>query len=198
MAQGELLPVHMAEGEFAQLLSAIQRLGPRRCLEWGSGGSTRALLEACPFVERYVSIEHDRAWYERVRSVVSDPRLELHYLPPAEPVPGRSLFNRKRRRWNARAEADASLLAEYIGFPATLATAFDLVLVDGRARRFCLRAGWALLRPGGLLILHDAQRPEYHDALFALGNPLLLEPWKQGQLALLYRAAATAPDSGGS
>lgn len=64
---------------------------------------------------------------------------------------------------------------------------FDLVFVDGRARRFCLSAGWALLRPGGVMALHDAQRPLYHDVLFSLGQPLLLEPWRRGQLAILRK-----------
>jgi hypothetical protein len=60
--------------------------------------------------------------------------------------------------------------------------------VDGRARRFCLKAGWDLLRPGGVLVLHDAQRTDYHDVLFSLGpSPVLLEPWRRGQLALVRK-----------
>lgn len=181
------LPVHMAAEEFAQLLALLHTLAPARCLEWGSGGSTRALLEQCPFVERYVSIEHDRTWYDKVRSAVADPRLELHHVPPEEPPPPRSRFRKLHQAWDARAERERPLLARYVAFPATLGVRFDFVLVDGRARSFCLAEGWSLLRPGGMLVLHDAQRPEYRDALFALGTPTLLTPWRRGQLALLRR-----------
>jgi hypothetical protein len=182
-----MLAVHMAPEEYAQLLAALYSLAPRQCLEWGSGGSTRALLADCGSIERLVSIEHDQGWFEKVRATVSDPRLELHLLPPAEPAPPRTLFKGKLRAWDARAEREPALLAGYVGFPATLGVPFDFVLVDGRARRFCLPAGWTLLRPGGLLALHDAQRTEYREVLDALGPARYLAPWRRGQLALLRK-----------
>lgn len=182
-----MLPVHMAPEEYAQLLGALRELRPRRFLEWGTGGSTAQLLADCDFIERYVAVEHDRAWFERVRALVSDPRLELHHAPPAEPPPGRGLFKLRLIAWNARAERDPTLLGDYVALPKTLGISFDAVLVDGRARRFCLPAGWALLRAGGLLVLHDAQRPDYRAALLALGTPRLLEPWSRGQIALLTK-----------
>ena len=182
-----MLPVHMAPEEYAQLLGALRKLQPRRFLEWGTGGSTAHLLADCGFIERYVAVEHDRAWFEKVRAAVTDPRLELHHVPPSEPPPRRGLFKHRRIAWNARAERDPTLLAAYVALPKTLGINFDAVLVDGRARRFCLAAGWALLRAGGLLVLHDAQRADYRDALLSLGTPLLLEPWSRGQLALLTK-----------
>jgi methyltransferase family protein len=187
MAEPSSLRVHMAAEEFSQVLASLYALAAASCLEWGSGGSTRAILEHCSFVRRYVSIEHDRGWHDRVRSEVTDPRLELHYIPAEEAAPPRSLLNTRRRRWNARAESDRRLLANYIDFPGTLGVLFDWVFVDGRARSFCLSAGWNLLRPGGLLVLHDAQRPEYQDVLSSLGRPLLLTPWRKGQVALLRK-----------
>ena len=181
----------MGTEERGQLLEVFWELQPRQCLEWGSGGSTQLLIEAEPPLERLVSIEHNRYWYDKVAAAVRDPRLELHYLPPTEPAPPRSLLNRKIQVWDARAEHDPAILADYVAFPATLGIRFDFVLVDGRARRFCLQAGWDLLHPGGVLLLHDAQRLDYHDVLFALGpEPRLLEPWRRGQLALLRKPAA--------
>jgi predicted O-methyltransferase YrrM len=89
--------------------------------------------------------------------------------------------------WDNRAEVDATLYASYIRYPATLGMAFDVVLVDGRARCFCMPEGFRLLRPGGILILHDAQRTEYHTAAAALGKPVFLTPWKQGQVCLVRK-----------
>ena len=43
-------------------------------------------------------------------------------------------------------------------FAATLGTSFDFVRVDGRARSLCVREGFELLRPGGVLAMHDAHR----------------------------------------
>jgi hypothetical protein len=59
--------------------------------------------------------------------------------------------------------------------------------VDGRARCFCLKEGFDLLRPGGVIVLHDAQRADYHDAVKSLGEAIFLEPWKQGQICLVRK-----------
>lgn len=185
------LKPHMHRSEFAQLLEAVNAARPRHFLEWGSGGSTAALLDACPFIERFVSVEHDAKWADVVTSAIDDPRLELHLREPAEPEPPAPLIylqGGRRDRWRKRAETDATLFADFVALPATLGIAFDFVLVDGRARNFCAEAGWGLLAPGGTLALHDAQRPEYRATLESLGTPEFLEPWKRGQICLLRKA----------
>lgn len=176
---------YMDPGEFAQLLAILETLAPARILEWGSGGSTKAILERCPFVERFVSLEHDRAWHERVRELVVDRRLELHLVEPDEPAPREP---DAYKRFADRAEQVRDSFASYVDFPATLGTTFDFVLVDGRARSFCIAAGWQLLRPGGVLVVHDAQRPEYHPALHGLNaRPVFLEPFGNGQICLVRK-----------
>jgi len=188
----EQLSVWMDEIEFSQLRALIEANGPRQFLEWGSGGSTGQILDSCPFIERYVSIEHNPDWFEKVRDAVQDPRLELYLKAPSvpEPVvssaPGQTRTN--RRKWMLQAETDREILADYVDFPATLGTLFDFVLIDGRARSWCTRAGFDLLRPGGVLVMHDAQREEYRDALNSLGRAVFLEPWVQGQLCVVRKA----------
>jgi predicted O-methyltransferase YrrM len=187
MGEKEALPVYMDPIEFSQLLAIVNTLGPRRCLEWGSGGSTRALLEHCPFIEQYVSVEHDGEWHEQVKQRVEDPRLELNHVPPDKPMSPGKHKHEEVVAWDASGEVDPGVMAHYVAFPATLNQQFDFVLVDGRARCFCLKAGWELLRPGGVIVLHDAQRTQYHDAVRALGRAVFLEPWKQGQLCLVRK-----------
>ncbi|MCG8503256.1 MAG: class I SAM-dependent methyltransferase [Sphingomonadales bacterium] len=187
------LKPHMHRIEFAQLLEAVQTSRPRHFLEWGAGGSTAALLAACPFIERFISVEHDAKWADVVTSSIDDPRLELHLRQPAEPEPPAPLIyfqGGRRDRWRKRAETDPALLADYAALPAGLGIIFDFVLVDGRARSFCAHAGWELLRPGGTLALHDAQRPEYRATLEKLGAPEFLTPWKRGQICLLRKPQA--------
>ena len=181
------LPVYMDPIEFSQVLAAVESVGAKTVLEWGSGGSTRALLGECPFIERYVSIEHHKIWCEKVRSIVTDPRLELYEVEPDEGMGTDTPSREEEIAWAARAERDPAMMASYIGFPRTLEITFDLILVDGRARRLCLQEGFQLLRPGGVILLHDAQREDYHDALKALGPVRFLEPWKSGQVALVRR-----------
>ncbi len=189
------LPVWMDPTEFATLVAAVHAVGPTSFLEWGVGGSTRALLAAFPTIERYLAVEHNPAWVEQVRSVVADPRLSLQLvLPDTPPPPGggpRRAAGQPAQEspaFDDRAEYDRSLMKTYIETPRRLGFRPDFVLVDGRARRFCLMEAFDLVRPGGVVALHDAQREEYHGVLRDLGAPRFLEPWTQGQIALLRKA----------
>jgi predicted O-methyltransferase YrrM len=186
----DVLEIYMNPMEFAQLMAVMHALRPRHVLEWGAGGSTAALLAECPYIERFVSIEHNRGWYENVARIIDDPRLSLYCVEPTVPQPPFIRKKEPRRRvkqWEERCERDRSVLAEYVDLPLGLDMVFDLVLVDGRARVFCIERGYGLLRPGGMLVLHDAERTIYRPALERLGDPLYLEPWEKGQIALLRK-----------
>jgi predicted O-methyltransferase YrrM len=195
VAKGEL-EAYMGPVEWSQLRAVVEALAPRRIVEWGAGGGTRALLEVCASLERYVSIEHDRGWFERVQRAVRDERLSLQHVAPNLPEPERNLQQKAARAryaaWVSRCEQDPEAMRDYVARPAQLIDAADLVLVDGRARCFCIAEGFRLLRPGGVLLLHDAQRSEYRDAVSSLGTPVFLEPWELGQLALI-RKPLSAP-----
>ena len=181
------LPVYMDEVEFSQLLAIVESVGPRVLVEWGSGGSTRALLEVVPSIERYISIEHHGGWVENVAKHVDDPRLELHHVAPDIDMPADDAARDVIIAWDKRCEDDAAAMATYVGFPRTQEVTPDLVLVDGRARVHCIREGFELLRPGGVLVLHDAQREAYHEALNGCGHAVFLEPYKGGQVALVRK-----------
>ena len=180
------LKIWMDPIELSQLTAILESTQPRRVLEWGCGGSTATLLAQSPFIERYVSVEHNAEWAAKVRSIVTDPRLQLHLAAPDVPPPA-GATPQQLGDWDNHAEHDPALLATYVGLPATLGLQFDLILVDGRARCLCMTAGWDLLAPGGVLLVHDAQRPEYHAALRRLGRSVFLTPWRQGQLCLVRK-----------
>lgn len=181
------LPVWMDPIELSQLLAVVEAIAPRRVLEWGSGGSTRALLTRSPFIEEYVSVEHLPQWHAKVKATVIDPRLSLNLVEPDLPLGPGKHSAAEIEEWDNRAEVDRTLMASYIGFPRSLGGRFDLVLVDGRARCFCVAEGFDLLESGGVLVLHDAQREEYHAAMWRLGRPVFLTPWKQGQICLVRK-----------
>jgi hypothetical protein len=60
--------------------------------------------------------------------------------------------------------------ADYVSAP--LDGQFDVVLVDGRARTSCLKRVHhdRMLKPGGVLFLHDAHRPSQQEALRLFGT----------------------------
>jgi len=181
------LPVYMSPLEYSQLLAIVSSIAPRICLEWGSGGSTRALLAACPFIARYISIEHDAGWHAEVVARVRDPRLSCHLVVPDKPLTASETSRAAIEAWDARAEIDPAILRSYVGFPRSLGLRFDFVLVDGRARNFCVAEGFDLLEPRGVLVLHDAQREDNRAAIAQLGEAAFLEPWSQGQIALVRK-----------
>jgi hypothetical protein len=184
------LPVYMHPVELSQVRAVFESLQPARVLEWGSGGSTREILATFPFVERLVSVEHHPDWYQLVKEQLRDPRLSLHHVLPDVPPHSYKVPAHKTVNWNRRAETDVTVMASYIAFPATLGLTYHLVLVDGRARTFCMRAGWELLEPGGVMLLHDAQRPEYQSTLASFPRAVKLEPFHQGQVAIIRKQTA--------
>jgi hypothetical protein len=97
-----------------------------RVFEFGSGNST---LFWGARAKQVVSVENDPAWYELVRGRIGQ-------LP-----------------------IDLRLCTEPSGYVATLANAgapFDVVVVDGRWRYDSAFAAIAALRPGGLIVLDNA------------------------------------------
>ena len=181
------MPVWMDAVEREQVLGTLRSLAPRRMLEWGAGGSTRLFLEALPSLKELVSIEHDRQWHAAVAKAIDDPRLQLHFVPPDSPAPPGSIRDPEVQSWAKRAEFEPSLMRSYVQRARDVGGPFDAVFVDGRARRFCISAGFELLRPGGVLILHDAQRTDYHDVVNGLGKARFLQPWAQGQVCVLEK-----------
>lgn len=56
-------------------------------------------------------------------------------------------------------------MTRYVNRPKKLKKKFDLIIVDGRKRVRCFNLAKTLLKPGGKIILHDAWRKEYLEAL---------------------------------
>lgn len=137
-------------------------------LEWGCGGSTSYFPE---FLQKHgidchwVSIEHNREWYEKVSRELADRKnIEIHWFE-AE---------------GERQELSDEMMQDYINFPATLDTRFDIVIVDGRKRQACLKQATKLLSEDGAVFLHDALRPRYHDGFrfFPDGRFISLKLWQ--------------------
>ncbi len=131
---GSIVPPRGGDTDFEPLLrKALQKLNPKRILEWGPGFSTDMFVHLCPKA-RVVSIEHDESW-SQTQSARFDGKAAIKHIPigPA---------------------------CRYAYWPRKLQP-FDLIFVDGRRRCECLLSARKCLTPKGVVILHDANRVAY-------------------------------------
>lgn len=174
---------YLSVTDTAAIGSVLDRADPGRpleVLEWGSGRGTIHLtrrLRERGLRFRWLSVEHDRGYFERelAPSLSDVPGVRVHRgdggpgaWDDAQPASGCdqlefALFDAgELRPFRADRAADrAADLDGYVSLPARTGRRFDLVLVDGRKRRRCLLEAARLLRPGGVVLLHDAWRPYY-------------------------------------
>ena len=118
--------------------------------EWGSGRST---LWFAARVAKLTSVEFNPEWVERVGRWLAEK------APPGE-VDLRAVPIAVRHGFTP--EQAASYLAPIEAFPDRH---FDFILVDGLFRKECLRAAPAKLRPGGYLIVDNADLVEIMELL---------------------------------
>ena len=120
-------------------------------LEWGSGGST---VEFSPHVSKYYSVEHNKEWYDKVNSEISNlGYTNINYNFVAQNSP---------RNEDGR-QSEYPQFKDYIDIVDSFETKFDIVLIDGRARRLCAKKIIPYLNPGAVVIIHDwCLRNVYH------------------------------------
>jgi hypothetical protein len=136
-------------------LEAIDLRGAR-VFEYGSGASTRYWLRRGATL---TSIEHDPAWYAQVqrtlpRGAPVDYRLvQPEPAPPGDPSDPNAYASAALPGWSFRRYVEQ--------IAAVRDDSLDIVLIDGRARPACLAQALPKVRPGGLVILDNSDRPYY-------------------------------------
>jgi hypothetical protein len=175
---------HDADHFEAIVLAQAARAEPRlEVLEWGSGRSTLYFsrrLRELGIRYHWTSLEYDRGYFEqslepglpalgaaRVRLCDRGAVIDYPAASSAEPELELIVFDRgPLSPFLEQGASDRGVdLEDYIGYPATLAKQFDLVLVDGRKRRRCLLEAARLMKADGVTVLHDAHREYYHCAM---------------------------------
>ncbi len=141
-----------------------------KIFEYGMGFSTvyfAKFLQKSGRMFELHSIDNNRFWYEKVATMIKAQKLtdkvilHLREFPPFWEKPG----------WDWNANCPREIFApqtpaekEYVNFPQSLKTSFDVIFVDARFRRRCLDAALRCLDPQGFVILHDAQKKHYQSA----------------------------------
>lgn len=118
-------------------------------MEWGSGGST---VEFSRQVKRYYSVEHNLEWYQQVKQAI--PSNVTLFYKPNKPLP------------EDYSQAEYKHYDEYLDVVYQIGDKFDVVLIDGRARRLCALKVIPYLKPDSIVIIHDwCLRLSYHCVL---------------------------------
>ena len=130
---------------------------PINVLEWGSGYSTTYFSRYLPEEgSEWHSIEHNSKWAEYVKSLVGHSEVanvHVHY------VPNIGVYQ------EGIDDGSFEVFRDYVLFPLDLKNRFHIIMVDGRARIYCMKVGWQLLDNDGVMILHDAQRKQYNSGI---------------------------------
>ncbi|MBF0331990.1 MAG: class I SAM-dependent methyltransferase [Candidatus Omnitrophica bacterium] len=126
---------------------------PGRCLEWGSGFSTLSFSSLLGQGGTWLSMEHDKSWAETVVQMNKDSRVKVKCVVP------------NHLPWSdEHGDGTYEDMKDYVEAPSAQKP-FDLILVDGRARVACLKKAYEIMADDGVVILHDAERPYYQDAV---------------------------------
>lgn len=131
-----------------------------RVFEFGSGASTIFFARRCKEVH---SIEHDIAWAEKVGTTVRSMGLSncrLRYIPP---VPCAANHGTYSSQFPGYVDCD---FEDYVrSIDEHPDASLDLVLVDGRSRDASVMHAIRKVRPGGMLVLDNTERPRYREAI---------------------------------
>jgi predicted O-methyltransferase YrrM len=171
----------MDQWEIAAIASVFALAnGPVEVLEWGSGNSTLYFSARLPAGSLWDALENNPDWAREVSARIREfgrQDIRLHHIPNSGPFQ------------DGVDDGDLTSFREYVLFPASLNRRFDFILVDGRARVECMRQGWGMLKPGGLMILHDAERQEYNSGIPRDAHQLrMTNPFLPGGKSVLFMA----------
>lgn len=136
--------------EVEVFMEVFRRLKPARILEWGAGFSTLYFPERLEFPFEWYSIEHHRDWFHELEKMNRNEKVKIILKEP-EQYP----FT------DEHGDGSYEDLRSYIDYPGELG-GFDCIIIDGRARNDCLLKAEEILNPGGVIILHDANRERYY------------------------------------
>ena len=123
----------------------------KNMLEWGSGGST---IEFSPYLKSYYSIEHNKDWSKMVNQEIINRNLDnVNYN-----------FVKQNNPQNPDGrQSEYTQFKDYIDVVDTFNTKFDIVFIDGRARRLCAKKIIPYLNKDAVVIIHDwVLRNVYH------------------------------------
>ena len=131
-----------------------------RVFEFGTGGSTIWLAKR---VAELVSVEHNKHWFRILKEGMV---AEFGKIPGNVRLMLRTGTPVLNDVWVKSETTGESIGLDFIDsileYPDDY---FDLVIVDGRARKSCLFNSLSKVKPGGYIVLDDSQREWYREGV---------------------------------
>jgi hypothetical protein len=152
-----------------------------KAFEYGSGGSTLFLASR---IQSGASVEHDAQWGNQVRTELDRGDFRGWHVDIVGPEPASvdcQMYTSTDPQF-----ADHTFRAYAASADRFVDRSLDLVILDGRARVACFHHAVAKVKPGGLLILDNAERAEYAPIIQALEGWQRRDFWGPGPYNLYF------------
>jgi predicted O-methyltransferase YrrM len=147
----------MADKEIFIIDTILDQSKPKVCLEWGSGNSTRYFPKHHKDIVSWTAVEHNGHYVEFLAGKTAD-NVNVVWAD---------------KEW-------------YIDCVKLNGRKYDFILIDGEEREGCIRVALDIIKPGGIILLHDAGRIEFADIIRLYDGRKLLDgekPVKEGGFA---------------
>ncbi|MCB2077747.1 MAG: class I SAM-dependent methyltransferase [Novosphingobium sp.] len=132
-----------------------------RVFEYGSGASTAWLAKRASSVN---SVDHDGGWVELTRTRIAGfDNAHVDFVACDAPDHPDTQFA------SGKAGHAGQTFKDYVCAIDQLDGAFDLIVIDGRARAACLRHAANRLAPGGIIVFDNSHRGRYRPAIAESG-----------------------------
>jgi len=159
----------------------VTKLQPKRVLEWGAGYSSLYFPKFLKGDFTWISIENNSDWVKHLAEKGLDKRVEIVLVEEN---------NKAKYGYFKKGSNDGSYddFKDYIEYPVDKGP-FDYIVIDGRARSECLRKSLDILSDGGVVVIHDANRRDYHEHFNLFAHKFLLTDTRprSGGLAILSK-----------
>lgn len=141
----------MSNKEINIIHGLLEKHKPELCLEWGSGNST-IYFSKRPFIKLWVAIEHNGSILDELQ---------------------KKLPKNVQTIWITNEQ-------DYADCVQRTHQKFDFIFIDGLNRQKCLENARKIVSKNGIILLHDAGRPEYAEFIEANDGKMLC----QGEIAV--------------
>lgn len=141
-----------------------------RIFEWGCGLSSvyfSKYLKDRGIDFEWHAIDNNKSWCQRVTARIrgsgyqDNLRIYLKEFIPFWDKQGWGVIPPPCGVFSPKEEGELA----YVSFPKTFKDKFDIVIIDARFRRRCLEVAMQVVAPGGIVVMHDAQKPHYQVGL---------------------------------
>ncbi len=131
--------------------------------EYGSGGSTMFWSGR---VKHVVSVEHDKAWYEKMKKEFRELKIDnVDYFfiqPETDPHFPKKNYQIPADYISSDQNYTGKNFEKYVKVIDKYPDAFfDIIVVDGRARPSCIDHSLSKLKTGGFLVVDNSERAYY-------------------------------------